>query len=81
MHLMEALLCQKKWRNIKKVVVLASQDDRESSDRYILRTAKSIAPIKSSLVVCLCDTQVEENTKGILRNLKVSVCDCGLRAN
>ena len=82
-YLMEALLCKKKWSNIKKVIIQARNDvndERKTEDYYLLRAAKNIAPIISSLVVCLCDTQVKGYTKAILRNLNVNVCDCGLRA-
>ena len=85
LYLMESLLCKKKWSNIKRVIFLARDDffdERKSDDYYILCAAKNIAPIihVSSLVVCLCDTPVTGETKAILRNLKVNVCDCRLRA-
>lgn len=78
-YLMEALLCKKKWSNIKKVIIHPRSDDRKTEDYYLLRAAKNIAPIKSNLVVCLCAIPVKGYTKAILRNLKVNVCDCGLR--
>jgi len=83
LYLMESLLCKKKWSNIKKVILLARNDffdERKSDDYYILGAAKNIALIISSLVVCLCNTPVKGETKAILRNLKVNVCDCRLRA-
>ena len=70
MHLMEALLCNKKWRNIKKVIVLASNGDRKSSNYHILFTAKNISPIRRSLVVCLCNNQVKGGHKRYLEEFK-----------
>lgn len=84
--LMRSLLFQRKWCNIKRIVLTVDIDyeqyafeeyGRVFDDDYVLPLVKDMAATKKpGPILCLCETPVKEDTKIMLKRLNIVLCSC-----
>ena len=72
-----ALLHGKRCQNIKKLILTV--DHFKSDNNFIVRLVENMEAVVRSPVLCVCDTRITEDKKSLLKNLKISVCNCGVK--
>lgn len=87
--LMRSLLHQRKWCNIRRIVLTVDTDyqqyvleeyDRVFDDDYVLPLVKDMAATKKpGPILCLCETPVKEDTKMMFERLNIVLCSCRSR--
>ena len=72
-----AILHRRRSQKIKKLIF--TEDFDYSDNNYVDRLVENMEAVVEGPVLCVCDTPITEDRKSLLRNLKVCVCNCGMK--
>ena len=73
----QAILDGKRYNNVKKLILTV--DNFKSDNNFIVQLVENMEAVVQGPVLCVCDTEITEDKRSLLKNLKISVCNCGVK--